>query len=105
MESQLTQLGVGAIFVLLVLDRVFGFLKTRRNGSSAIAEKRMDTLCHQVDQLYDWHNVKDSDGIPLWYVRRSLEDSLKSLAKNIDTQTQVLREMLQESRAARQAER
>lgn len=51
----------------------------------------------KVDDLYDWHNKTDGDGIPLWYVRRSLEESIRELGQKIylqiEVQTKILRHL------------
>ena len=58
-------------------------------GEPAIKDK--------VDDLYEWHNKTDADGVPLWYVRRSLEQSIKDLGEKIylqiEVQTEILRHM------------
>jgi hypothetical protein len=46
-------------------------------------------LENQTDQLYKWHNVLDDDGVPIWYVRRSLEEAILKLSDNIMKQTIV----------------
>lgn len=37
----------------------------------------------KTHDLWDWHAVKDSDGVPLWYVRRSLEESILKLEASV----------------------
>ena len=44
----------------------------------------------QVDDLHDWHDETDADGVKFWYVRRSLEDALHSLSENISLETKLL---------------
>lgn len=51
-----------------------------------------DELVFQVDELYRLHDQRDADGVPVWYVRRSLEEAMKQLANNIAAQTEVLRD-------------
>lgn len=93
--SDYTDLGVGGILIVLVLREVFGFVSRRHNG-------RRDSRDHEWRKVYDWtrelhemHSVKDSDGIPIWYVRKSLTDSLDRIARKIDEQTTVMRTMMQ----------
>ena len=31
----------------------------------------------QQRDLWGWHNERDDDGVPRWYVRKSLEESVK----------------------------
>jgi len=89
MESVITQLGVGGIFVVLVLREVFSFLKTKPGPRDECRK-----CARQVQELYNMHNQKDGDGVYVWYVRRSLEDAIIKLTESIDQQTQTFRELV-----------
>ncbi len=50
----------------------------------------------QITELHEWHNKSDQDGVKIWYVRKSLEDTLKessvaisAIARNIELQTRL----------------
>jgi hypothetical protein len=58
------------------LDKIINF-------NSSVDPKINDIEKKTVD-LWNWHSVKDSDGIPVWYVRRSLEDSLSKLKDSFE---------------------
>lgn len=65
--------------------------------------KRVDKMAEQVDILYNLHDVKDSDGVPVWYVRHSLEKSIEKLATAVEqmsnnsvVQTKILEAMSHE---------
>lgn len=54
----------------------------------------------KVKELHDWHDRRDADGVPVWYVRKSLEDIIKQnadavtmLAQQGTMQTQLLKEL------------
>lgn len=115
MNEALTQLGVGGIFTIMVLQMVFSFLKSKsppkdphgiskRLGlmTDAIAasfqciERKLDELLVLTKDLHTWHNVSDNEGVKIWYVRRSLEDAIGSLSSNIAKQTDVLQAMMRE---------
>lgn len=49
----------------------------------------------KVDDLHDWHDKRDADGVPLWYVRLSLEGSIKDLGEKICQQIEVQTKILQ----------
>jgi hypothetical protein len=49
----------------------------------------------QIRDLYVWHSKTDEDGVPVWYVRRSLEDTIVKLAENMEKQTELLRVMVE----------
>lgn len=96
--DQLTQLGVGGIFCVMVLREVFAFLGKRRNGNGSNGHRRM---ADQVAGLWRMHDKVDADGVPMWYVPRGLERAIDKLSANLDTQTNVLRDLAVEVREAR----
>ena len=100
-----TQLGVGGIFAIIILREVFGFLAKKRdkNGGSS-AQTDMFTLLRAIEagtaELVRLHDVKDEDGVPVWYVRKSLERQIErlvmgvaSMTKAVDAQTDVLEKL------------
>jgi len=118
MESKMLefigQVGVGGIFLLLVLQMVFKFVKEHRekkNGADetgdAILLRRLDAMSEVMKEtcntakatsrhtsdLLKMHEVKDADGVPIWYYRRSMEDAIDRLGITIDKQTTVMNEM------------
>ena len=106
-EGKILELGVGLIAALMVIREVLNFLDKKRGGSddgdAVMSEHVSDVkgsvtaIKDKVDDLYEWHNKTDADGVPLWYVRRSLEQSIKDLGEKIylqiEVQTEVLRHM------------
>jgi len=68
-------------------------------------EEKIDDLAKDAEEMYDWHNKSDQDGVKVWYVRQSLENALRdnakateAIAKNIELQTRLLEEMIQTQR-------
>ncbi len=56
----------------------------------------------QLNDLYEWHNREDQDGVKVWYIKQSLENGLKEnnavigvLARNSELQTHLLKEIIQ----------
>lgn len=47
-----------------------------------------------VKQLYDLHNVKDADGVPVWYNRQSLVVAIESLAESAKQQTRLIEQLV-----------
>jgi len=96
MSELLLQLGVGGIFAILVLKEVFGFLGKYKGGNhKANIERRIGGVHERmwkVDKLYDWHNAQDEEGVPIWYVRKSLEQAIKNLSSSIDVLHESIRE-------------
>ncbi len=90
--EQLQTLGVGGIFVILVLREVLGFLR-RRNGNGL---PPCSSCAREVHDLWLWHNKEDTEGVKVWYVRKSLEDAIEKLAECIEHQNELLRTMNEE---------
>ena len=76
-------------------------------------EEELETLSKQSEEMYNWHDKSDADGVKVWYVRQSLENALRdnakateAIARNIELQTRLLEEMItnQRSMSKEQAE-
>jgi hypothetical protein len=68
-------------------------------------ELKVDNILQMNKTMYDWHDKSDEDGVKIWYVRRSLEEALQEnvrainiLAKNSETQTKILEDMLKQNK-------
>jgi ubiquinone biosynthesis protein UbiJ len=69
-------------------------------------EDKMEILLKKTEEMYEWHNKSDPDGVKIWYVRQSLENALRdnakateAIARNIELQTRLLEEMIGNQRA------
>jgi len=100
-DNFVLQLGIGLAAAYLILKLVFEHViplfkpvieqkSGKINGTAAMVKKTHD----RVADLYRWHDVRNADGVFVWYVRSSLETALGKLADNIDTQTKVLQELV-----------
>ncbi len=83
-----------AAFVIMILKLVFDFLKSRHSGLKVASQVDLPRLYAMVRDLHEWHDVRDVDGTPIWYVKRSLEVSIEKLATNIDIQTRMFERLL-----------
>lgn len=91
MGDPMTQLGVGAIFALMILDRVFVFVGKRKNGGNgAAATGRLVTEVHRIV------SKEGTDGGKLVYHRESLSKAIGDL-------TNAVREMRTEQVETRRA--
>ncbi len=108
MDGRLVELGVGLIAAIMVIREVLGVLEKKKltNGNShdhgAVMNEHvndvrfaMSKVKEKVDDLHDWHNKTDEDGVFNWYVRRSLEDVIKDLGQKIEMQIGVQTKILQ----------
>jgi len=91
-----TDAGVIFIGVILILREVFAFVVKRKNGTNKTTQDDcllcIKKIAQQTDDLYRWHDVRDDEGIPIWYVRKSLEKAIDNLSENVAKQTVVLQE-------------
>lgn len=76
------------------------------NGKVDRVEEDLGKLKKESEDMYDWHNKSDGDGVKVWYVRQSLENALRdnakateAIARNIELQTRLLEEMIQNQRS------
>lgn len=113
----LGELSATGLFIVVVLKIVFDFVqgyynKKKPNGDCAATDRTLSQLAQSIEEkfeeidrvhkkhtkwlenLYDMHNVRDADGVPLWYVRRSLEEVIGKLADNIDKQSQLMEKLV-----------
>ena len=86
MEQQ-TLILIGIAFVI-AFDKGLGMLRQRGID--------LHRITRQIDDLHKWHAKEDDEGVKVWYVRRSLEETLRTLADNIGNQTAVLQEIHRE---------
>jgi hypothetical protein len=49
-------------------------------------------LSTQTSTMFVQHAKTDEDGVPVWYVRRSLESAIHKLSENVNSNTQFLRD-------------
>lgn len=77
----------------------------KRKEARESYDKVLVDMAKSVQDLYNMHNVKDAEGVPIWYVRKSLEDSVVSLItvvgdlkdafQEFSTETRLTREIMQ----------
>ncbi len=83
--------------VLLMIG--INYLQQKRNPSDNDNFRKMD---QRIDDLWEWHNVTDpSTGAKIWYIQKSLEDSVSKLAGAIESQTKVMQRMYEEMKDTR----
>jgi hypothetical protein len=93
MEINAQTVAVFSLLVLFAVDRVMGFLKSR--GVDLLK------MARQIDRLDELHAKTDEDGVPVWYVRRSLERALIELGEAIRHQTELLGQLTHEIKEMR----
>jgi len=98
MESVSTQHGLAFAAVVIALWITRELLRMMRTPKK---DALLDSLIKSVrdikdktDDLHEWHNKTDQEGVKVWYVRRSLEQAIKELSKNIGHQTEIFQAIL-----------
>ena len=91
MQVNAETIAVFTLVVLLAVDKAIGFLKSR--GVDLV------TMARQIARLDEMHAKTDEDGVPVWYVRRSLEKAVVDLNEAIRHQTELLQQLTQELKA------
>lgn len=108
------ELTVAAVVALILATTIKSFFdwvvkKNLQNSNERLSKLEKQVLETQdrtkanhslLVELHSWHNVKDADGVPIWYVRKSLEEIVKQNAEAVSLlsqqsiiQTQVLKEL------------
>jgi hypothetical protein len=102
---------MGLILVYVILDKM-GLISNKR-GNIAIDEKHTENqeaiknllselkdikkLVYEAkdktDDLYKWHDVRDADGVPKWYIKESMEETMKVLAEAIKEQSENTKDL------------
>lgn len=84
MDGKLVELGVGLMAAIMVIREVLNFLDKKKfysdngngslNGHGAVMNEHVNDVRfavskvkEKVDDLHNWHDKRDADGVPLWY--------------------------------------
>jgi hypothetical protein len=108
LDGKILELGVGLVAAILVIREVLGFVgkltapKGNGNGNGSavmgghVADIRgsVADIQAKVDDLYKWHDQRDSSGVPLWYLQPSLQKSITELTKQTERNGDTLRKIL-----------
>jgi len=92
-DPVVTQLGVGGMFALMILERVFAYVGKKRNGNG---NGRMTTT-HLIRDMHDILSKEDTDNVKLVYHRRTLEraiDDLTAVVRDMQTEQAETRRVL-----------
>ena len=109
----------GVVVAALLIYRIVDFMLNKYGNTKCDKQEKVrcskdpDKLAEAVDAIlavdlkkmeerekimFDLHNVKDREGVPIWYVRSSLEEAIKKLVASIDNQTMLVSALVHEVR-------
>lgn len=104
--SEAMQSTMGGAVALLILKEVFTFVRgviARRNGDGPegalerLRREYLGPIRHMQQELHQWHDVVDEEGVRLWY-GRSLLRPIERLQTGIHEQNEILRDIARSSR-------
>lgn len=94
MDELFSQLSLGGILAVLVVREVLTFISSRKEAEEKNGEEQQtsrqlemirETHCTireihlTLKELHKWHDVRDEDQVPVWYVRKGLERAVGKL--------------------------
>ena len=110
--SNMYYIGLGGIFCFQLLTFFWGKVDKHKDAQDTKAYRLLQSdaanqtqhlhECHHDERrearelakmtkdLHDWHNVQDDEGVKVWYVRKSLEQSIDRLAASTEKTNEVL---------------
>jgi hypothetical protein len=99
MTEPVTSTALIVAVIAIILDKTLPWIAKVKNGGSpekingeriVKIENKLDVMSDQLEDLHEWHDKEDVDGVKVWYMRKSLEDAIIKLGENVDRQTRVL---------------
>lgn len=88
-----------------------GKIESLSQGQALFQESRRKSD-ERIRELHEWHDRRDADGVPVWYIRKSLEDIIKQnanavtlLAQQGQIQTQLLKELTESQKSMHEAQK
>lgn len=87
--------------VTSILDRLDDVKKLREDVAEIRSWHReremmfdkLDETSDRIDDLWEWHNKEDGDGVRIWYVRSSLQKTLDKLGETLNKEHALVSEM------------
>jgi hypothetical protein len=94
--SWVNAIGLAALLVVYIADKILSYLKSRGIDLQDISNK--------INDLHSWHNHDDPDqpGVKIWWNQKYLSDIIQELAKIQRSQAELLREMHREQQTTTQ---
>jgi len=99
--ENLQEVGIVGILVLLVLKEVFSFIKEKKRNGVFNTDLYLKQFAIMFKQSSDIHRIltkEDDEGIKTVYAAKGLGTAIINLGKNIDKQTEAIRELVEYNR-------
>lgn len=89
MDSAMLQLSVGGVLVIIVLEKVFSFIRWWKNGKPSGGSCQWTADCYgKVKDLHDWHRPDAETHRFSWYTRdeeiiKAIEEMKKEVVREL----------------------
>lgn len=113
LNGYLVPLLIPAVIVaclITIVDRAMNMLKSRGVDLPCMATQlrdmhawhasHADTADRKLDDLHKWHDIADTEGVKVWYVRPSLEVAIKEVKLSIEGNSRLLQTCMDEQTRA-----
>jgi len=74
------QVGLAVIAALYALVECIKYLTQKRSNGDSPSSVKQEEILELVRKTFDMHDVKDNNGLPLWYIPRDWADTQKDIA-------------------------
>jgi GTP1/Obg family GTP-binding protein len=84
---------------IAVVELAKGAISKLRNGGEhntrRIVASRVETILDRVEDLHETHSVRDSDGVPLFYFPRSIQQTQNEMLSRLQSIAEIQRQTLE----------
>lgn len=86
--NDLTPIAVLAVTIILVIRELRAWFAARSTDPGDVGiEKAIKRQGELLEDLHSWHDVRNGDGVPKWYMRSDVSECLK---QTLNLQREVL---------------
>jgi len=75
------------------IDKVYEWVNDWHRDKDFVVTK-VKELIEQTEDLWEWHNKEDEDGVKIWYVRSSLQKTLGRLNTVLETENILMEKII-----------
>ena len=98
MELPVSEFGVIAILVVILYKVITEIINKKKDNAVPKISDQCRECYSKIKDLHLWHSKEDTDGVKVWYMRKSLEEAVISLSNNLEKQTQILSDIHNEQK-------
>jgi len=91
METTTIIFGIFGLLGGLMVKIVYDWLKSGKNG---ILSKNVEEIKQTVSNSWALQNVRNEDGVPVWYLPKQLKETMKEVVHNTERSNNLLEQIL-----------